>query len=516
VPRRKRSGQCYASSDSGLRIVPEWMDAFGPGELLSPALARWRPLLVEGLLYFLNRLPAHRRWNILTAQTAIDAGAAPAERLVALLLQCPTLHKLGQVVARRPYLDPALRSRLRSLESLPADVQTGPIVRRLRAALKDVSGLAIGEEALAQGSVAVVLPFAWREERQLREGAFKVLRPGVVERLADELAVLADVAAFLTQRAAELSLPALDFQDILDRVGRLLTEEVRLDVEQHNLREARAFYAGDARILVPHLLPWSAPWVTAMERVHGTALADAVLAPGQRTALATTAMSALVAKPFWTLDDPAVFHGDLHGGNLFVTPDQRLAVLDWALTARVSKRQREAVVAAVIGGLTLDADQVCRALAQLGSLTSDSRSLVAHVERSLDRLVAQARPAGFTWLLALLDEIALEGHIRFDAQLSVFRKTWLSLSGVLTDLAGDTWPDTVLLNAGMQTFLAEWPARWAGASAASQFATHVSNADLVTAIIAGWFTGARLWRRAWMPQVERSLPLCSSANGRGA
>jgi hypothetical protein len=52
----------------------------------------------------------------------------------------------------------------------------------------------------------------------------------------------------------------------------------------------------------------------------------------------------------------------------------------------------------------------------------------------------------------------------------------------------------------MQTFLAEWPVQWSGASAASQFAPHVSNADLVAAMIAGWFTGARLWRRASMPQ----------------
>ena len=101
-------------------------------------------------------------------------------------------------------------------------------------------------------------------------------------------------------------------------------------------------------------------------------------------------------------------------------------------------------------------------------------------------------------MLALLDEIAFEGRILFDAQLSVFRKTWLSLSGVLTDLAGDALPDTVLLNAGLKTFLAEWPTRWSGASAANQLASHVSNADLVTAMIVGWSTGARYWQRVWM------------------
>ncbi len=299
-------------------------------------------------------------------------------------------------------------------------------------------------------------------------------------------------------------MPALDYRDILDGIRRLLTEEVRLDVEQTNLREAGVFHADDPRLLVPQLLPWSAPWVTAMERVHGAALADAELSPAQRSTFATTAMSALLAKPFWTLDDPAVFHGDLHGGNLVATPDGRLAVLDWALTARVGKRQREAVVAAVIGGLTLDAAQICRALAELGSTAPDDPSLRAHVERSLDVMVTHGRRAGFDWLLTLFDHIALDGRIRFDPQLSVFRKTWMSLSGVLRDLTGDAQPDTVLMNAGIQAFLAEWPARWSASPATKGFATHVSNADIATVMIAGCFTGVRYWHRAWA-QVRRAV-----------
>jgi ubiquinone biosynthesis protein len=500
MPRKHRPGrtpQRPASPDDELRIDAEWLDAFGPGELLPPSLARWRALLVEGLTHFLNRLPAPRRAEIIAGQLELDAGVSAGERLVTLLRHCPTLHKLGQVVARQRHLDPVLRSRLVALESMPAEADTGPIVERLRTSLGGAAKLAIGDTALAQGSVAVVLPFSWRKRGRTHKGVFKVLRPGVSERLAEELALLPDVAAFLARRGTELDLPALDYRDILEGVGRLLAEEIRLDHEQAHLREAAAFHADDARILVPQLLPWSAPWVTAMQRVHGTPLADAELSPGARAAFATTAMSALLARPFWTRSDPAVFHGDLHGGNLFVTPEGRLAVLDWALTARVTKRQREAVVAAVIGGLTLDAAQICRALAELGAMTADQRSLAVHVERALDLVVLEGRAAGFDWLLALLDAIALDARIHFDAQLSVFRKTWMSLSGVLTDLAGDVVPDTVLMEAGMRAFLAEWPARWQPSTGAHGFASHVSNADLAAAMTAGCFAGVRFWQRAW-------------------
>lgn len=504
MPRETRNvTEPPAARDTEFRIDAGWVEPFNPGDLLPPALAQWRDLLVEGLQYFLNRLPVHRRAEMFARQFALAAGASTAERLVTLLRQCPTLHKLGQVVARQPHLDEALRGRLVELESMPADVDTQPIVHQLRSELSGAAELAIGDVALAQGSVAVVLPFSWREAGQRHEGVFKVLRPGIRERLADELALLPDVGQLLTRRSAELDLPALAFLEVLEDVQRLLSEEIRLDHEQAHLREAVAFHGDDPRILVPRPLRWSRPWVTAMERVYGTALADAALSPTERARFATLAMSALLAKPFWTLDDPAVFHGDLHGGNLVVTVDGRLAVLDWALTARVSKRQREAVVGAVIGGLTLDAAQVCRALTELGAGSAERSSLAGHVERSLDLLVARARPAGFGWLLALLDAIGLDGHIRFDPQLSVFRKTWMSLSGVLTDLAGEAVPDNVLIDSGIRAFLAELPARWYPYAGASAFASHVSNADLAAAMAAGCFTGTRYWQRAFAKMAWR-------------
>ena len=35
-----------------------------------------------------------------------------------------------------------------------------------------------------------------------------------------------------------------------------------------------------------------------------------------------------------------IFHGDLHGGNLFVRPDGRTALLDFGITARMSPPER--------------------------------------------------------------------------------------------------------------------------------------------------------------------------------
>ncbi|WP_088179164.1 AarF/UbiB family protein [Thauera phenolivorans] len=474
---------------------PALFDALGVDELVPAPLAAWRPLVVEALGFFLDRLPPQRLEAIVADQFALPIEAPDEARLVALLARCPTLHKLGQVLARRPELDPELRRHLQTLESMPSTRPLAPLRARIEASLGAGHGLALADEALAEGSVAVVLPFSWHEGGRRREGVFKVLKPGVEAELADELALLPSVADFLERRAAQLGLPALDYRGTLASVQRLLAREIRLDREQAHMTEAAAFHADDAGLLVPALLPWCSPAMTAMDRVFGPRLTDAALAPGQGQALADTLVRALLARPFWSGEAEAMFHGDLHGGNLLLADDGRLAVLDWSLTARLGKAEREALVAIALGALTLDAARIRAALGALGMLDADDPALAGAVEHALDRLVASGRPIGFDWLVGLLDELALLGASGFGEQLAVFRKSWLSLAGVIRDLGAELAADLPLLSLGLQRFLGEMPARMFAAPDSRAFATHVSNADLIGLGASAWPTSLRYWSR---------------------
>ena len=49
-----------------------------------------------------------------------------------------------------------------------------------------------------------------------------------------------------------------------------------------------------------------------------------------------------------------VFHGDLHGGNLFVQPDGRVALLDHGITGRLDEPQRLGFLRLLVGGTTND------------------------------------------------------------------------------------------------------------------------------------------------------------------
>ncbi len=476
-------------------LTSELFDSLGIEALLPATLAAWRPLLVEGLAFFLDRLPEARLGAIVAEQFALAATAPAAERITALLAHCPTLHKLGQVVARQPGLDAELRRHLQALESLPASTDIDALLAHVRAELGHDHGLRLADRALAEGSVAVVLPFSWRQDGRSHEGVLKALKPGVAQRLAEELAILPALGDFLARRGAELDLPDIDYRSHLDTAGRLLTQEIRLEHEQANMRAASTVLADDADVFVPALLPWCTPALTAMERIDGAKLSDAALPAREARRLGRALVGGLLARPFWSRSDTAPFHGDLHGGNLLLAADGRIAVIDWSLTARLTKAEREALVEIALAALALDTRRITAGLAGLGLQGTGDAAIAASVERALDSLVRSGRPLGFDWLVGLLDALALQGASGFGAQLAVFRKSWLSLAGVLADLGSVGDADRPLIGIGLQRFAAEWPARLLAPTESRAFSTHVSTADLLRITADAWPAGLRYWTR---------------------
>lgn len=473
----------------------ELFESLGLDALLPDSLAAWRPLLAEGMVFFLERLPEARLGAIVAEQLELAGNASAAARATALLAHCPTLHKLGQVVARQPGLDAELRRHLQALESLPANVDADTIHLQIAAELGADHGLRLADRALAEGSVAVVLPFSWRQGGRSHEGVLKALKPGIGERLAEELAILPALGDFVDSRGAELGLPAIDYRSHLAAAGRLLVQETRLDHEQANLRAASALLADDADVFVPALLPWCTPALTAMERIDGPKLSDAALSARSARRLGRALVGALLARPFWSRSEDAPFHGDLHGGNLLLAPDGRVAVLDWSLVARLSKAEREGLVEIALAALALDASRILSGLAGLGLRDTRSTPTRATVEHALDTLVRSGRPLGFDWLVGLLDALALQGAGGFGEQLAVFRKSWLSLAGVLGDLGAGHDTDLPLLDLGLRHFAAEWPARLLAPADSRAFSTHVSTADLLRATADTWPAGLRYWLR---------------------
>lgn len=437
------------------------------------------------------------------------------------MIQCPSLHKLGQIIARQPALDHALRKQLQTLEFLPAPVHDAQLIDEIRAELQhcpDSSAIELDEQALAAGSVAIVLGFSYPDTLtgDKKAGVFKLLKPGVVERLQEELQALQQLARFLAQRSQALGLPAIDYADLLSSVERLMQHEIRLDLEQQHLAQAQAFYADTPEIHIPRLLPWCTPKLISMERIAGVRLTDARLSPRQARQLANTLVRCLLGQPFWHRQEAALFHADLHGGNIFLTTAGRLAILDWSLTARLDHPQRHLLTASALAALRLDDQALCNALAGLCGLNADNLQLQACVEAGLDHLVMYNRLPGFSWLLELCDTLLQQTPAHLPEDFILLRKSWLALSGVLHSLASQAdatretdshnQADSVLLPQLLGCLSAEWPARWLTSAdrPATDFASHLANKDLQQLLLTGWLLPWQRASRYWLALSRRT------------
>lgn len=463
-----------------------WMDESMLAALLPGAATRFARPVAHALVVFLQGLSPNRQAEIVAAQAALPWDSTPAQRLTEFARCCPVLHKLGQVLARDPRLAEELRIQLQSLETMQSRFSLEQIEQGLEAELGPLAArhIQLTGPPLAEASVAVVTPYQIGKQGPgpgTGEGVFKLLKPGIEERLREELELLERVGADLDARCDELQIPALDYRDAFQQVREKLIQETRLDQEQRHLRQAREIYANDPQVMVPEpFLEHCTPRLTAMQRVRGVKITEhGFRIPQYGQQLAERVTRLLLAEPLLSNAATAVFHGDPHAGNLLLTPRGQIAVLDWSLVGRLETTEREVVMQILMAACLLDRQQIVKQLQRLaGPRPLALEALHRLVQNRLERL-RQGQFPGLTWLIGLLDEAAQQAHLRVSSDLFLLRKAVHSLQGVTWELGGAGHQvDETLMKEFFVCFLAEWPLRWWTLPHSRDFATRLSNFDL--------------------------------------
>ncbi len=268
----------------------------------------------------------------------------------------------------------------------------------------------------------------------------KVQRPTVSDRVRQDLAVMAWLAPLLVGRIPVSALanpPAL-----VELFAETIVEELDFRLEAENMLDvATTFAALDQRdFVVPRPHPTLVTCrMLVMERLDGFHFGDVegMQAAGIDTEAVVRAgmIGFLEGALFY-----GIFHGDLHGGNLFVLPSGKTALLDFGITGRLTEAKRLALLALVVGASNADIPAQVAALRDLGAFPAE-----LDVQHVIDVLGLDRPPIDPTALTA--DELVAEMQhsiktllgigAHLPKELMLFVKNLMFLDGAIATLAPD-------------------------------------------------------------------------------
>jgi len=208
----------------------------------------------------------------------------------------------------------------------------------------------------------------------------------------------------------------------------------------------------------------------------------------------------LIACPVWSDQEHAIFHADPHAGNLLVTDDRKLVILDWGLAGTLSKQHRIAVTQILIGALTLNQRAIISAISDLAGGRFNEQELIEVVGHAV-RSVRRGTFPSLAWLTSLMDDAVTRAGVGFSSDLLLFRKSLLILDGVVHDVWEDCSTSTALAASFAVRLGSDWRGRLLTSPLARSSNTHLSNIDLWRLLTAGPGTSVRFWRglaQDWM------------------
>ncbi|MGB7556750.1 MAG: AarF/UbiB family protein [Candidatus Korobacteraceae bacterium] len=404
----------------------------------------------DAMIFFGSHLSTSRLAPKLVEQFELPPDTTPERRLVLLIARVPGLQKLGQVIARNRHLHRSVRRELTQLENGICDVTAEEIraiiVQNLGDRLERYA-VEIEPKIFCEASVSAVVRFTWYnpQHRRREHGVFKVMKPYVAAYFAEDMDLLAQLAAHLGSKHHEYGFAEKTLPDTFNDVRRLLKHEVEFAREQANLQKALRLYSSRKSIHIPHVIqPLCTSTITALTEEYGEKITTAVvgLPDWRRARIAEQLIEAVVAVPLFTLGRTSMFHADPHAGNLLYNKRTGiLTLLDWALIGQITEEQRRQFAMLFLMILLRDSPGVCKVIDALSvrktkESSRQTRVIREEVTRFFDKkpLVQIPRTAD---VVDLLERIAWQG-VRLPSHLVMLRKVLFTLDGILHDIAGSS------------------------------------------------------------------------------
>jgi len=344
----------------------------------------------------------------------------------------PTYVKLGQVLSSRPDLMPD--AYLKALTRLQDNV-------------KPFSYEEVEEIVGAELGVRISKAFSWFEPKPMaaaslgqvhqaalrdgREVVVKVQRPGIAKQIADDFEVLKQIAEFFDAHT-EIG-KRRRFASTLEELRLTINNELNYEREAQHLITIGQNLAEFESVHIPQPIPdYCTRRVLTMDYVEGTKvtkISHVALVEMNGAKLAEDVFRAYLTQ---VLVD-GIFHADPHPGNVFITHDGRVALLDLGMVGHVTPRMQETLLKVLIAVSEGKAETAADLIMRISETTEDfdaqafekriGQVISDHNDRPLDQL-----DVGRT--LLHVTQTAAETGLYVPSELTLLGKTLLQLDEV--------------------------------------------------------------------------------------
>ena len=259
----------------------------------------------------------------------------------------------------------------------------------------------------------------------------KVQRPNIRQQIGDDFEVLAEIATFLDAHT-EMG-KRYRFVSVLEEFRQTILHELNYEREAQNLLTVGANLADFPLITVPQpVTDYSSPSVLTMDYVRGQKVTK--LSPLARLDLNGAELAEELFRAYLkqVLVD-GLFHADPHPGNVFITEDGRIALLDLGMVGRTASGMQEQLLKlllAVAEGRGEEAAEIVIRFSEKMEISD-----LAEFRRRISHLVTLQRDQGLAELNVGQTLLDVSGHARDNglyvpSELTLLGKTLLQLDEV--------------------------------------------------------------------------------------
>jgi ubiquinone biosynthesis protein len=318
------------------------------GLLMTQHLVRWALGSLWLRLTFAGRDRRRQWFGVVVADLFRSLGA--------------TFIKVGQIMSTRPDVVPEWVTR--ELERLQDDVGPFPFADVALTIEED-----LGRPFPEVFAELVPVPIASASVSQVHKArlpdgrvvAVKVRRPEVVELCRFDLAVMR-IGARLLARIPTIG--ALEPVAVIEEFGRAIFAQLDFRIEARNNRRFRDNFRGNPDVSFPEVVEsLSTSRILVMTFIDGTKILAVDRTWSDPKRMARVGLNTLLKMIF----EDGFVHADLHPGNIFITPDDKLALLDLGLVGELDPHHRKAFARFFAAWAQRDGDSMARLMFSLSS-----------------------------------------------------------------------------------------------------------------------------------------------------